>query len=127
MQTGHDEVIVVPGSRSTFLPYFNSPSTQPRRVTITSQQAPFLGGENHKQITVAAVGITKTSKVQEQYSELEVELELILCTHKCLIEARELWQWMKVADKERKSKKRTKTTPKRQNGHGMEKRSKDKS
>ncbi|GKA77190.1 hypothetical protein Tco_0783651 [Tanacetum coccineum] len=44
---------------------------------------------------IVAAGITKSSKVQEQYPELEVRPKLIPCGHKCMMEAQKLWQWMK--------------------------------
>ncbi|GJS14516.1 hypothetical protein Tco_0408988 [Tanacetum coccineum] len=44
---------------------------------------------------IAAAGITKGSTVQKQILELEVRLKLIPCGHICMMEARELWQWMK--------------------------------
>ncbi|GJR24264.1 hypothetical protein Tco_0972791 [Tanacetum coccineum] len=43
---------------------------------------------------IAAAGITKGSTVQKQILELEVRLKLIPCGHICMMEARELWQWI---------------------------------
>ncbi|GKD19708.1 hypothetical protein Tco_1208866, partial [Tanacetum coccineum] len=53
--------------------------------------------ERHLEVykIIVAAGITKSSKVQEQYPELEVRPKLIPCGHICMMEARELWQWMK--------------------------------
>ncbi|GKE60926.1 hypothetical protein Tco_1511293, partial [Tanacetum coccineum] len=44
---------------------------------------------------IAAAGITKGSTVQKQIPELEVRLKLIPYDHICMMEAQELWQWMK--------------------------------
>ncbi|GJZ91193.1 hypothetical protein Tco_0663120 [Tanacetum coccineum] len=56
------------------------------------------------EIAVAVVaGITMISKVHEQYPELEVEPKLISCGHKCMMEAREPWKWMKKNEEEMQS------------------------